>query len=60
MRIKRRLRRPHKGLQVVGPGFYLWDTDAHEALRLAAELTRRPMPLLSVRRPQALLRKPIA
>jgi hypothetical protein len=40
---KVRTRRRRKGLQVVGPGFYLWDTDASEALRLAAELSRRPV-----------------
>ncbi len=34
-----------RGLRVVGPGFYLWDPDAREALRLAAELSRRPVPL---------------
>ena len=37
-------RRERKGLQVVGPGFYLWDPDAREALRLAAELGRRSAP----------------
>jgi hypothetical protein len=56
---QRRARRRRKGLQVVGPGFYLWDTDASEALRLAAELSRRPMPL-SVRQRRVLLRGPAA
>ena len=59
MQTRRTPRRARKGLQVVGPGFYLWDTDAREALRLAAELTRRPVPVL-VRRPRALLREPVA
>lgn len=45
MRMNRTPRRPRRGLQVVGPGFYLWDTDAREALRLAAELTRRSTPI---------------
>jgi hypothetical protein len=31
-----------RGLRVVGPGLYLWDSDAREALRLAAELGVRP------------------
>jgi hypothetical protein len=47
MRAHRKLRRP-QGLQVVGPGFYLWDPDAREALSLAAELRRR---LLAPTRP---------
>jgi hypothetical protein len=59
MRTKRPLQRPRKGLQVVGPGFYLWDLDAREALRLAAELTRGSAPI-SVRRPRALLHEPVA
>jgi hypothetical protein len=40
-----------RGLRVVGPGLYLWDTDAREALRLAAELgVRRPRSARSARR----------
>ena len=46
MRSKRLLRDRRRGLRVVGPGFYLWDSDAREALRLAAELSRRtPTPV---------------
>lgn len=56
---QRPTRRRRKGLQVVGPGFYLWDTDASEALRLAAELSRRPVPF-SVRQRRVLLRGPAA
>jgi hypothetical protein len=41
MRAHRKLHRRPQGLQVVGPGFYLWDPDAREALSLAAELRRR-------------------
>jgi hypothetical protein len=41
MRAHRKLHRRRQGLQVVGPGFYLWDPDAREALSLAAELSRR-------------------
>jgi hypothetical protein len=41
MRAHRKLPQRRKGLQVVGPGFYLWDRDAREALSLAAELSRR-------------------
>ncbi len=52
-------RRERKGLQVVGPGFYLWDPDAREALRLAAELSRRSLPV-AVRRRRALVRGPAA
>ena len=52
MRAHRKLRRRPQGLQVVGPGFYLWDPDAREALSLAAELSRRrvPSPALAPRR----------
>ncbi|MEN8158495.1 MAG: hypothetical protein ABFS41_00325 [Myxococcota bacterium] len=41
-----------RGLRVVGPSLYLWDTDAREALRLAAELgvRRRPPPRSARRR----------
>ena len=39
-----------RGLRVVGPGFYLWDLDPREVLRLAAELRRRPVPLPRLRR----------
>ena len=35
---------PRRGRRIVGPGFYLWDRDAREALRLAAELSRRRVP----------------
>jgi len=42
MRSNQGLRRRRKGLQIVGPGFYLWDLDAREAVRLAAELSRGP------------------
>lgn len=44
MRSNQPQRRERKGLQVVGPGFYVWDPDAREALRLAAELSRRSAP----------------
>jgi hypothetical protein len=46
-----------KGLQVVGPGFYLWDTSPREAIRLAAELSQRRK-LLSVQGRRAPLRVP--
>jgi hypothetical protein len=49
MRAHRKLQRRRQGLQIVGPGFYLWDQDAREALRLAAELSRRPVPLRQLR-----------
>ena len=40
-----------RGLRVVGPSLYLWDSDAREALRLAAELgIRRPHTPRSARR----------
>ena len=42
MRQNEPLRPQGHGLQVIGPGFYLWEPDASEALRLAAELRRRP------------------
>lgn len=45
MRAHRKLQRRRQGLQVVGPGFYLWDPDAREALRLAVELSRPRSPL---------------
>ena len=57
MRTNRPLRQRPNGLQIVGPGFYLWDPDAREALRLAAELSRRRK-LLAVRGRRALLRVP--
>jgi hypothetical protein len=44
MSVHRKLSRRPRGLQIVGPGFYLWDRDAREALRLAAELSRRRVP----------------
>jgi hypothetical protein len=44
MRAHRKLQRRRQGLQVIGPGFYLWDPDAREALSLAAELSRRRLP----------------
>jgi hypothetical protein len=44
MRAHRKLHRRPQGLQVVGPGFYLWDRDAREALSLAAELSRGRVP----------------
>ena len=56
------MRRPRKpgtsdprGLHVVGPGFYLWDPDPREALRLAAELgrARASRPVAQLRRPPA-------
>lgn len=53
------LRRRRKGLQIVGPGFYLWDLDAREAKRLAAELSRVPAPPTGRQR-RALLRGPLA
>ena len=59
MRTHQRLRRRRKGLQVVGPGFYLWDLDAREAIRLATELGRRPTPL-SERQRRAPLSGPVA
>jgi len=58
MRTHPSLRRRRKGLQIVGPGFYLWDPDAREALRLAAELRPRPAPPAQRRR--AFLREPLA
>ena len=57
MRTNRQLPRRRQGLQVVGPGFYLWDTEPREALRLAAELSRRRK-LLSVRGRRTPLRVP--
>jgi hypothetical protein len=45
MQPKRTTPRRRRGLRVVGPGFYLWDPDVREALRLAAELSLRPVPL---------------
>jgi len=59
MRMHQRLRRGRKGLQIVGPGFYLWDLDAREAIRLAAELGRRPTPV-PLRQRRAQLRGPVA
>jgi hypothetical protein len=49
-----------RGLRVVGPRFYLWDPDPHEALRLAAELggRRTRAPLTARRRPP--FRAPLA
>jgi hypothetical protein len=31
-----------RGLRIVGPGLYVWDSDAREALQLAADLGVRP------------------
>jgi len=59
MRTHRRIRSRRKGLQIAGPGFYLWDLDAREAMRLAAELSRRPLPL-TVRQRRAPQRGPAA
>jgi hypothetical protein len=59
MRTHQRLRRGRKGLQIVGPGFYLWDLDAREAIRLATELGRRTTPL-PVRQQRTPLRGPVA
>lgn len=41
MRANRQLRQRSTGLRVVGPGYYVWDADSREALRLASELGRR-------------------
>ena len=41
MQPKRTIQSRRRGLRVVGPGFYLWERDAGEALRLAAELSWR-------------------
>ncbi len=35
-----RLRRQGSGFALEGPGFYLWDEDPREVLRVAAELQR--------------------
>jgi hypothetical protein len=59
MRTQRRIRSRGKGLQIAGPGFYLWDLDAREALRLAAELSRRPLKVPAPQR-RAPLRGPAA
>jgi hypothetical protein len=48
-----------RGLHVVGPGFYLWDSDPQEALRLANELRRRPLRVSALRR-RASLPAPLA
>ncbi len=45
MRSKRRQHVRRLGLRVAGPGFYLWDADAREALRLAAELSQHRAPI---------------
>jgi hypothetical protein len=37
----RQLRQRRTGLKVVGPGYYVWDADSREALRLASELSQR-------------------
>jgi hypothetical protein len=50
MQPKRATPSRRRGLRVVGPGFYLWDPDVREALRLAADLIRRPVPLTRPRR----------
>jgi hypothetical protein len=47
MRARRKFPQRRQGLQVVGPGFYLWDPDAREALSLAAELSRRRLQTLA-------------
>jgi len=59
MHSRQQLQRRPRGLKIVGPGFYLWDPDAREALRLAAELSRRSHPVL-VRRQPASVRRPVA
>ena len=59
MRSNRPRKQRPQGLQIVGPGFYLWDTEPREALRLAAELSRRPM-VRTVRVRRAQLRGPAA
>jgi hypothetical protein len=41
MRTNRQLRPRSTGLRVVGPGYYVWDADSREALRLARELEAR-------------------
>jgi len=59
MRAKRR--QPpdrRRGLRVIGPGFYLWDPDAREALQLAAELNRRRTPVQVRYRSRVLLPDP--
>ena len=60
MRTPRRQRRRQRpqGLQIVGPGFFVWDTEPREALGLAAELSRRPM--LRLVRSRRALRGPAA
>ena len=50
MQPKRKPLSRRRGLRVVGPGFYVWDPDVREALRLAAELSRRPVLLTRPRR----------
>jgi hypothetical protein len=50
MQPKRKPLSRRRGLRVVGPGFYVWDPDVREALRLAADLSRRPVPLTRPRR----------
>jgi hypothetical protein len=57
MRARRKLPQRRKGLQIVGPGFYLWDRDAREALSLAAELSRRRLQT-PVRAARPALREP--
>jgi hypothetical protein len=57
MRTNRPTKRNRPGLQVVGPGFYLWDREPREALRLAAELSQRRK-LLSVQGRRTPLRVP--
>jgi hypothetical protein len=42
MRLRRKPPARTRGLRVEGPGFYLWDLDSREAIRLAADLRRAP------------------
>jgi hypothetical protein len=51
---QRSLRRPPRGLRVVGRDFYLWEADAREAVRLAQDLSRRSVPLVVRRRREPL------
>ena len=41
MRSNRLPRQRNTGLRVIGQGFYVWDADSREALRLASELSLR-------------------
>jgi hypothetical protein len=44
MRSNRLPRQRRPGLRVIGPGFYVWDADSREALRLARDLDRHREP----------------